>query len=58
MKTWQERLWEQAKESHLFLNDIKDETAKQFIIACFHKIEDLEEKVNTLHYEVKDLKKK
>ena len=34
--------WEAAKDNHLFLNDIKDSCAREFIIAMFHKIEDLE----------------
>jgi len=34
--------WESAKADHLFLNDIKDSVAREFIIAMFHKIEDLE----------------
>lgn len=34
--------WDSAKENDLFLNDIKDPMAREFIIAMFHKIEDLE----------------
>lgn len=34
--------WDLAKDNHLFLNDIKDSWAREFIIAMFHKIEDLE----------------
>ena len=56
--TWQQRLWDQAKQSHLFLNDIEDENAKLFIRACFHKISDLEDKVTELHYQVKELMKR
>lgn len=39
-------LWERAKDDHLFLNDIKDSCAREFIIAMFHKIEDLEVELN------------
>jgi len=41
-----EKLWLDAKENHLLLNEIKDEVAKEFIRACFHKIELLEEQLN------------
>lgn len=40
--------WESAKDNHLFLNDIKDPWAREFIIAMFHKIEDLETKLRTM----------
>ena len=37
--------WDLAKDNHLFLNDIKDDWAREFIIAMFHKIEDLENQI-------------
>jgi len=40
--------WESAKGNHLFLNDIKDPWAREFIIAMFHKIEDLETSMRTM----------
>ena len=37
--------WENAKENHLFLNDIKDPQARKFIIALFHQVVHLTDEV-------------
>ena len=37
--------WQLAKDDHLSLNNIEDPVAREFIIAMFHRIEDLENEV-------------
>ena len=40
--------FESAQESHLFLNDIEDSCAKEFIISMFHEIENLHLRIKKL----------
>ena len=47
--------FENAIERHLFLNDIEDETAKEFIIAIFHEIEHQADIIENLHNKIKRL---
>lgn len=49
------RQFEHAIELHLFLNDIEDTTAKDFIIAMFHEIEHQADIIENLHNKIKRL---